>query len=164
MDASTAPNVQLLGAQGINLWRLGKLSGTSSQGRVYAGESHQIPLADAEDETHPHFRAHWFEQPVDHFSEDSETFKQRYWINTRHYKGDANAPVIVIDGGETSGRDRLPFLDTGIAEILANATGGIGVVLEHRYVLYSLFGALILCKMYVFDRYYGMCAVSAEEL
>jgi Serine carboxypeptidase S28 len=28
---------------------------------------------------------------------------------------------------------RLPFLDTGIADILAKATGGIGVVLEHRY-------------------------------
>ena len=41
--------------------------------------------------------------------------------------------VIVLDGGETSGEDRLPFLDTGIVEILARATGGIGVVLEHRY-------------------------------
>jgi hypothetical protein len=40
----------------------------------------------------------------------------------------------MIDGGETSGEDRLPFLDTGVADILAKATGGIGVVLEHRYV------------------------------
>ncbi|RXW17807.1 hypothetical protein EST38_g8048 [Candolleomyces aberdarensis] len=39
----------------------------------------------------------------------------------------------VLDGGETSGEDRLPFLDTGIADILAKSTGGIGVVLEHRY-------------------------------
>ena len=30
-------------------------------------------------------------------------------------------------------QDRLPFLDTGIVEILAKATGGLGIVLEHRY-------------------------------
>jgi len=30
-------------------------------------------------------------------------------------------------------KDRLPFLDTGIVDILTNATGGLSVVLEHRY-------------------------------
>ena len=80
------------------------------------------------------FPEQWFTQPVDHFSKDSPTFGQRYWVNKRHYVPGTNAPVIVIDGGETSGEGRLPFLDTGIAEILARATGGIGVVLEHRYV------------------------------
>ena len=30
-------------------------------------------------------------------------------------------------------QDRLPFLDTGIVEILAKATNGIGIILEHRY-------------------------------
>ena len=30
-------------------------------------------------------------------------------------------------------KDRLSFLDTGIVDILTNATGGLGVVLEHRY-------------------------------
>lgn len=35
-------------------------------------------------------------------------------------------PVIVLDGGETSGEDRLWFLDTDIGEV--------GVVLERRYV------------------------------
>lgn len=29
--------------------------------------------------------------------------------------------------------DRLPFLDTGIMDILAKATNGLGIVLEHRY-------------------------------
>lgn len=37
--------------------------------------------------------------------------------------------VFVIN----SFQDRLPFLDTGIVDILAKATGGLGVVLEHRY-------------------------------
>jgi len=80
------------------------------------------------------FEPQWFEQPLDHFDESNpHTFKQRYWVNKRHYKAREGAPVIVIDGGETSGEDRLPFLDTGIADILASATNGIGVVLEHRY-------------------------------
>jgi hypothetical protein len=73
-----------------------------------------------------------FPQLLDHdHPHSSPTFGQRYWVNTRHFK--PGGPVIVIDGGETSGEDRLPFLDTGIAEILAKATKGVGVVLEHRY-------------------------------
>ena len=52
-------------------------------------------------------------------------------MNDRHYK--KGGPVIVLDGGETSGVNRLPFLKTGIVEILSNATGGLGVILEHRY-------------------------------
>lgn len=39
----------------------------------------------------------------------------------------------MLDGGETSGEDRLPYLDTGIVDILTAATGGVGIVLEHRY-------------------------------
>ncbi|KAF9643255.1 peptidase S28 [Thelephora ganbajun] len=84
------------------------------------------------------FPEQWFTQPVDHFSQDSPTFRQRYWVNNRHYVPGTNAPVIVIDGGETSGEDRLPFLDTGIADILAKATGGIGVVLEHRMIGWNM--------------------------
>lgn len=80
------------------------------------------------------FPEQWFTQPVDHFSPDSPTFGQRYWVNKRHYVPGTNTPVIVIDGGESNGEDRIPFLDTGIADILAKATGGVGVVLEHRCV------------------------------
>ena len=91
------------------------------------------------DATAGEFPEQWFAQPLDHFTlRDSPTFKQRYWVNKRHYVPGQNAPVIVIDGGEASGEERLPFLDTGIAEILAKATGGIGVVLEHRYVFVFL--------------------------
>lgn len=100
-----------------------------------------------------------FTQPLDHFyGSTNGTFPQRYWVrlalpifllpptseltihnavqvSTRHYTPGSNAtvPVIVLDGGETSGEDRLPYLDTGIVDILAEATGGVGVVLEHRY-------------------------------
>jgi hypothetical protein len=80
------------------------------------------------------FTAQWFTQPLDHFSNSSHhTFRQRFWVNTRHYRPGAGGPVYVLDGGETSGEGRLPFLDTGIMEILAKATGGVSAVLEHRY-------------------------------
>lgn len=41
--------------------------------------------------------------------------------------------MIVLQGGETSIEDRLPYLQKGIVAQLAEATGGIGVILEHRY-------------------------------
>lgn len=79
------------------------------------------------------FPEQYFIQPIDHHDPTVGTFRQRYWVNTRHYIPDSGGPVIVLDGGETSGEDRIPFLDTGIVDILAKATGGVGVVLEHRY-------------------------------
>ncbi|ROV98072.1 hypothetical protein VMCG_07019 [Cytospora schulzeri] len=76
--------------------------------------------------------------PIDHFHNDSlyephtnDTFDLRYWFDATHYRG--GGPVIVIQSGETSGLDRLPYLQKGILSILAKATGGLGVVLEHRY-------------------------------
>lgn len=41
--------------------------------------------------------------------------------------------MIVLQGGETGVDDRLPYLQKGIVYLLAQATGGIGVILEHRY-------------------------------
>jgi hypothetical protein len=75
-------------------------------------------------------------QPLDHFDPNNTiTFQQRYWYSLRHYKPEAGkaTPIFVLDSGETDAVGRLPFLDHGILDILANATGGIGVVLEHRY-------------------------------
>lgn len=78
------------------------------------------------------FSARYFEQPLDHFtSTNGHTFQQRYWVNKRYYK--TGGPIFVLDGGETSGEDRLPFLDTGVMDFLPKATGGLGIVLEHRY-------------------------------
>ena len=137
--ARAAPDsklVNILGPQSLNFWKLTNQA-QNSQTQLYNSESSQVKLSVSSTE----FKAHWFEQPVDHFSNSSETFSQRYWINTRHYRPRDGAPVIVIDGGETSGEDCLPFLDTGIAEILAKATGGIGVILEHRCAAYSAYPA-----------------------
>ena len=82
-------------------------------------------------EKYKEFPVQTFPQLLDHWNEGSPTFFQRYWVNKRHYR--SGGPVFVLDGGETSGLDRLPFLDTGIIDILAEATNGVGVVLEHRY-------------------------------
>ncbi|EPT05266.1 hypothetical protein FOMPIDRAFT_1013559 [Fomitopsis schrenkii] len=118
------------GPQALNLWKLQAANKQHAETTSAQYHGDQAPFAAA---PQPEFPEHWFTQPVDHFSNDTHTFEQRYWINTRHYKPTADAPVIVLDGGETSGADRLPFLDTGIVEILTKATGGVGVVLEHRY-------------------------------
>ncbi|KAI1458953.1 peptidase S28 [Annulohypoxylon moriforme] len=76
--------------------------------------------------------------PIDHFHNDSTyephsdgTFNLRYWFDAQYYK--PGGPVIVLAGGETSGSDRLPFLQKGIVYQLAKATNGLGVILEHRY-------------------------------
>ncbi|KAK0243912.1 serine carboxypeptidase S28-domain-containing protein [Armillaria nabsnona] len=114
-----------LGPQGINLWKL-----QQQQQAVKLSLTVQNPSNSGVEE----FPVQWFQQPLDHFDSSSgHTFGQRYWVNKRHYEPGTGGPVIVLDGGETSGEDRIPFLDTGIVEILARATGGVGVVLEHRY-------------------------------
>ncbi|KAJ3833081.1 serine carboxypeptidase S28-domain-containing protein [Lentinula raphanica] len=137
------PHLLKLGPQGVNLWKLEQLHSRSSQqprkdSLLVQGASEASFHPSFEHGTKPEFTAQWFEQPLDHFGgSTNDTFMQRYWINTRHYQPGTGAPVIVLDGGETNGEAsatrKIPFLDTGIVDILAQATGGLGVVLEHRY-------------------------------
>ncbi|KAF8625947.1 hypothetical protein AX17_006673 [Amanita inopinata Kibby_2008] len=139
--AQSLGNVHLLGPQGVNLWRLEKLHRARSLHDVakFQVQVNDYQPAAQEELDDTKFNARWFEQPLDHFTNSSDhKWRQRYWINARHYKPGKGGPVILLDGGETSGEDRLPFLDTGIVEILAKATGGLGVVLEHRYYGQSL--------------------------
>jgi hypothetical protein len=76
--------------------------------------------------------------PIDHFHNDSQyaphsygMFNNRYWFDASNYKD--GGPVIVLQSGETDGVSRLPYLQKGIVAQLAQATHGIGVILEHRY-------------------------------
>ena len=76
--------------------------------------------------------------PVDHFHNESiyephskKSFPLRYWFDAQYYR--KGGPVIILASGETSGEGRLPFLDHGILAQLAEATGGVAVILEHRY-------------------------------
>ncbi|KAH9891563.1 peptidase S28 [Cubamyces lactineus] len=150
--------IRLLGPQAINLWRLeaSRKAAADSASNAFGskeailveqsfGDDYSWDELDADDDTDDidyglefKYPEHWFTQPLDHFlpenaSEPRHTFQQRYWVSTRNYRPGPRAPVIVLDGGETSGVDRLPFLDTGIVDILTRATGGVGVILEHRY-------------------------------
>ena len=156
LDSHSPGFLRPLDAQGVNFWKLQRaasMASTSKQQQhatqVWTGVS-QIQLTAAA--AVPEFPVETFTQPLDHFYNSTEaTFPQRFWVNSRHYKPRPGAPVIVIDGGETNGEDRLPFLDTGIADILARATGGVGVVLEHRYYgVFSLrfYNPLILTGMF----------------
>ncbi|KAL1967017.1 hypothetical protein VTN77DRAFT_3541 [Rasamsonia byssochlamydoides] len=84
------------------------------------------------------YPVHTISIPIDHFHNESKyephtngTFELRYWFDASHYK--KGGPVIVLEGGETDATERLPYLQKGILAQLAQATNGIGVVLEHRY-------------------------------
>ncbi|BGP18290.1 hypothetical protein JCM10213_008464 [Rhodosporidiobolus nylandii] len=105
-----------------------ELSSTSQAG--------QIAFSTPSDTVQQAYEAHYFNQLVSHDPAvpppaPNATFRQRYWFDATHYR--PGGPVILLDGGETDGEGRLPFLETGILRILGEATGGIGVVFEHRY-------------------------------
>ena len=102
----TSHQLRVLGPQGVNLWRLEQ----AQQKRTPLAKDGGLTLQDApqltfgSDDMKYDFRAEWFQQPLDHFDKTSKhTFHQRYWVNSRHYKPRKGAPVIVLDGGETSG-------------------------------------------------------------
>ncbi|KAK7182016.1 hypothetical protein DPSP01_006247 [Paraphaeosphaeria sporulosa] len=84
------------------------------------------------------YQAHTIEQPVDHLHHEARyephtnaTFSQRYFFDPTYYK--PGGPVFLYIGGETSGESRFSNLRNGIVKILAEATGGLGVILENRY-------------------------------
>jgi hypothetical protein len=129
---------RVLGPQAVNLWRLDQrceavlleswlhLTSPVSLQPGSAAESDILAAAPSA------VIQSTFTQPLDHFDPKVPfTFEQRYWVNSQFYK--PGGPVILLDGGETSGTDRLPYIMTGIAAKLANATGGLCLVLEHRY-------------------------------
>lgn len=75
------------------------------------------------------YPAHTFQQKVSHDPavpgpSPASTFAQRYWFDASFYK--PGGPVFLLDGGETSGEDRVDFLKQGILRILSEASGGIG--------------------------------------
>lgn len=65
----------------------------------------------------------------------------RYWFDDSFYE--PGGPIFVLLGGETSGEDRLQFLDTGILDILSRATSGMGVM----YVRKRAGAVLLLCLL-----------------
>jgi hypothetical protein len=120
---ASSKGINPLGPQGVNFWRLEK---QEARERV-ASSRRDLPLRraltvqsgswrptsgwepdnEARASAPAQFVPQWFEQPLDHFdASNPHTFKQRYWVNNRHYKARQGAPVFVLDGGETSGEVR----------------------------------------------------------
>ena len=80
----------------------------------------------------------YFSIPVDHLHNDSNyephsfaTYKNRWYFDDTYYK--PGGPVIALNGAEGDATASLAFLQNGIIKILAEETGGMGVVFEHRY-------------------------------
>ncbi|KAF2674006.1 extracelular serine carboxypeptidase [Microthyrium microscopicum] len=84
------------------------------------------------------YKAYYFEQLIDHFPDSDRyaphtnaTFSQKFFFDDTYYK--PGGPVFLYIGGETSAESRWSNLQTGIIQILMNATNGLGVILENRY-------------------------------
>ncbi|KAI9899926.1 hypothetical protein N3K66_004188 [Trichothecium roseum] len=83
-------------------------------------------------------KAYNFSVPIDHFHNESRYephedghFDLRYWVDDTYYR--PGGPVIMIGSGEFTSVARVPYITRGIGKILAEATGGLSVVMEHRY-------------------------------
>lgn len=79
-----------------------------------------------------------FDQLIDHFPNVSRyephtnaTFSQKYVFDNTYYQ--PGGPVFLYIGGETDLASRYSNLQTGIIQILMNATNGLGIILENRY-------------------------------
>ena len=124
-------------------------SGLSSQQNIGAGLAQYVEYIvtspSLESEQHDIKEPAYYRQPLDHFDNTTQAqFDQRFFYSTRHYKptsarnkGEA-VPIYILDSGEADAKARISYLDTGILDILSKATGGIGIVLEHRYYGTSL--------------------------
>ncbi|KAF9449110.1 peptidase S28 [Macrolepiota fuliginosa MF-IS2] len=132
---------RVLDPQAVNIWRLQRLVEEYQIGRHFwdanlVAQTNNDPgmLPVVVEERWGDLKLGWFEQPLDHFdASNPHRFQQRYWVNTRHYSPREGAPIIILDGGAMDAMETLSILDTGIADILARETGGISVLLEHRY-------------------------------
>lgn len=107
--SSGLDQIRILGPQGVNLWQLDNLKATRKS--IFSKDTEELGAQKSlnsegsyKKKPQYEFPAQWFRQPLDHFDKHSkESFHQRYWVSTRHYKPRKGAPVIVLDGGETSG-------------------------------------------------------------
>ncbi|KAJ1721794.1 hypothetical protein LPJ61_005995 [Coemansia biformis] len=71
----------------------------------------------------------YFDQVVDHSAGNLTTFKQRVFINANYYS--PGGPVYLLNSGETPASPS--YLVAGEPFTLAKATGGMVLIIEHRY-------------------------------
>jgi len=81
-----------------------------------------------------------FQQLIDHANPSLGTFPQRFWWSNEFYAG-PGSPVVFFTPGEAAADQYTGYLtNRTITGIFAQAIGGAGVMLEHRYA--STFRAL----------------------
>ncbi|KAI8369234.1 serine carboxypeptidase S28-domain-containing protein [Radiomyces spectabilis] len=78
----------------------------------------------------PRYGPFYFNQPIDHFTANSRTFKQRFWANTDWYE--PGGPVILYNAGETAADERSAYVTNSSMALLARDLRGIIIVMEHR--------------------------------
>ncbi|KAJ1719135.1 hypothetical protein LPJ53_006043 [Coemansia erecta] len=73
---------------------------------------------------------YYFDQKVDHFGlRGNSTFKQKFYINGDYYV--SGGPIYLFNSGETPASPS--YLAAGEPFTLAKATGGMLIIMEHRY-------------------------------
>lgn len=104
--------------------------------RTRLGKRQVGPLDDSGRPTN--YTVYSFDQLIDHFPDSSQyephtndTFPQKYVFDDTYYQ--PGGPIFLYISGETDVASRFENLQTGIIQILMNATGGLGIILENRY-------------------------------
>ncbi|KAI8374891.1 serine carboxypeptidase S28-domain-containing protein [Blakeslea trispora] len=99
--------------------------------RIYL-TTNRVEIASEKNHTLPEKYGPFFhDQPIDHFSSNSSTFKHRYWANADHYQ--QGGPVVLYNAGETPADDRSFYVINSTMADLARRLNGIVVVMEHRF-------------------------------
>ncbi|KAI8983964.1 serine carboxypeptidase S28-domain-containing protein [Mycotypha africana] len=93
--------------------------------------SQQLSSQTTKDKLPEKYGPFYFDQPVDHFSSDTTTFKHRYWANTDAYT--AGGPVILYNAGEVAADERSFYVINSSMAELARELNGIVIVMEHRF-------------------------------
>ncbi|KAI9481590.1 MAG: peptidase S28 [Benjaminiella poitrasii] len=77
------------------------------------------------------YQTYYINMPLDHFANNSITFKNRYWVNADYYK--SNGPIILYNGGEDAVDDVAYILGNSTMSQLTARLNGILVCMEHRF-------------------------------
>lgn len=77
--------------------------------------------------------AQWFEQRLDHFDpQNTDFWKQRYFVNMKYFDANSNSPVFLQLGGE--GEASPIWLEQGqVATNYAKHFKAAQILIEHRY-------------------------------
>ncbi|KAJ2780361.1 hypothetical protein H4R18_003493 [Coemansia javaensis] len=121
-------------AQQRSIWverALGAINGSgNSTGSARTDQAAAAAKDARRTQTHNLDTPFYFDQLVDHRAGPSQgTFRQRFFINDNSYV--PGGPVYLLNSGETPASPS--YLTAGEPYTLAQATGGLLVIMEHRY-------------------------------